>query len=86
MPIQTCTLDGKPGFKWGDSGKCYTYDPNNDKSRSSARAQAAQQALGGPDHAGAAGSACSAKPPCRVWQAGSCARQQCRFRHYYTPE
>lgn len=25
MPIQHCTLpDGRPGFRWGDSGKCYT--------------------------------------------------------------
>jgi len=24
MPIKRCYVDGKPGFKWGDSGKCYT--------------------------------------------------------------
>jgi len=24
MPLKTCTLDGKAGYKWGDSGKCYT--------------------------------------------------------------
>ena len=24
MPIKKCMVDGKSGFKWGDSGKCYT--------------------------------------------------------------
>lgn len=24
MPIKPCQNDGKPGHKWGDSGKCYT--------------------------------------------------------------
>lgn len=23
-PIKKCQSKGKPGFKWGDSGKCYT--------------------------------------------------------------
>ena len=23
MPIQKCTSDGKPGYKWGEEGKCY---------------------------------------------------------------
>ena len=30
MPIQTCTKDGKSGFKYGDSGTCYT-GPNAKK-------------------------------------------------------
>jgi hypothetical protein len=24
MPIKQCQLNGKPGYKWGDGGKCYT--------------------------------------------------------------
>jgi len=24
MPIQKCVKDGKSGWKWGKSGKCYT--------------------------------------------------------------
>lgn len=26
MPIKRCQSDGKSGYKWGDSGKCYTGD------------------------------------------------------------
>lgn len=24
MPVKRCNLNGKPGWKWGDSGICYT--------------------------------------------------------------
>ena len=24
MPLKTCNVDGKSGYKWGDQGKCYT--------------------------------------------------------------
>lgn len=24
MPVQRCTKNGKPGWKWGESGTCYT--------------------------------------------------------------
>ena len=24
MPLKKCSSDGKSGWKWGDSGKCYT--------------------------------------------------------------
>jgi len=24
MPLQQCTVDGHPGWKWGASGTCYT--------------------------------------------------------------
>jgi len=24
MPLKKCTSNGKSGYKWGDSGKCYT--------------------------------------------------------------
>lgn len=43
MPIKKCTSDGKPGYKWGDSGKCYTYTPNNESSRKRAEENAKKQ-------------------------------------------
>ena len=42
MPVQSCTKDGKPGFRWGKTGKCYTY--SNEKSRKEAIAKAQKQA------------------------------------------
>lgn len=45
MPVKSCELDTKPGFKWGDSGKCYTYTPNNEGSLRKARKKAAIQGL-----------------------------------------
>lgn len=44
MPIQSCSLNGKPGYQYGDSGKCYTYTPGNDASKGMARAKAEKQA------------------------------------------
>ena len=44
MPIQNCSLNGKPGYQYGDSGKCYTYTPGNDDSKGKARAKAEKQA------------------------------------------
>ena len=32
MPIMKCQKDGKPGYKWGNKGKCYTYDINDEHS------------------------------------------------------
>jgi hypothetical protein len=43
MPIKRCRKNGKPGFKFGDSGTCYTYTPNNPASRKRARNKAARQ-------------------------------------------
>jgi len=43
MPVMSCKQGGKPGFKWGDSGKCYTYTANDPVSRAKARNKAAQQ-------------------------------------------
>lgn len=43
MPIQPCNKDGKPGFRWGQSGACYTYTPGNNAARKAARAKAARQ-------------------------------------------
>lgn len=43
MPVQRYVLDGRPGFKWGERGTCYTYAPNNDAGREHAREKAEQQ-------------------------------------------
>jgi len=43
MPIQSCTEDGKPGFRTGRTGKCYTYTPGNEQSRKRAIAKARKQ-------------------------------------------
>lgn len=44
MPIQSCQENGKPGFKFGTSGKCYTYTPGNEDSRTAAQRKALAQA------------------------------------------
>lgn len=41
MPIQSCIKDGKPGFRWGKTGKCYTY--SNEVSRKAAISKAQKQ-------------------------------------------
>ncbi|MCK5609872.1 minor capsid protein [Candidatus Pacearchaeota archaeon] len=49
MPVTQCTLNGHPGFKWGKSGKCYTYDPSSKTSKNRAKKKAILQgvAVGG---------------------------------------
>ena len=43
MPVQRCEREGKPGYQWGDSGKCYTYTPNDEDSRKRAKDKAKEQ-------------------------------------------
>lgn len=43
MPVKSCNKDGKPGYKWGDSGKCYTYTPGNEQSKKAAKEKAIKQ-------------------------------------------
>lgn len=45
MPIKPCQSGGKPGYRWGDRGKCYTYEPGDEASRRRARRRAIDQAL-----------------------------------------
>ena len=45
MPIQSCRSDGKPGYKWGDRGKCYTYTAGDSAGRKRARAKAIAQGV-----------------------------------------
>jgi hypothetical protein len=42
MPVKTCQIDGKSGYKWGDSGTCYTTADGYD--RALAQGQAIQAA------------------------------------------
>lgn len=43
MPVQNCTKNNKPGYKWGEQGTCYTYTPGNTKERMEARLKAEAQ-------------------------------------------
>lgn len=45
MPVKECEDNSKPGLKWGDSGKCYTYTPNNEGSRNKAKKKAIIQGI-----------------------------------------
>jgi len=45
MPLQRCQLNGKQGWKWGASGKCYTYEEKNETSQKTARRKAARQGV-----------------------------------------
>lgn len=43
MPVHECREDGKPGYKWGTHGHCYTYSPGNEASRKRAKNKAHKQ-------------------------------------------
>lgn len=43
MPVKNCLSDGKPGYKWGDQGHCYTYTPGDESSRKRAKEKAVKQ-------------------------------------------
>jgi hypothetical protein len=43
MPVKKCSEGGKPGYKCGDSGKCYTYSGGNERSRKNAKRKAILQ-------------------------------------------
>ena len=45
MPIQSCTKDGKQGFKWGRTGKCYTYSSEASRKRAIERARKQGRAI-----------------------------------------
>lgn len=40
MPVQKCQSGSKPGFRWGQAGKCYTYEPGNSTARKEAKRKA----------------------------------------------
>ena len=43
MPVRSCRSGGKPGYKYGQSGKCYTYTAGDASSRKKAKSKAAKQ-------------------------------------------
>ena len=43
MPVKECTKDGRPGYKYGEGGYCFTYLPGNAESRKSAELKAVFQ-------------------------------------------
>lgn len=45
MPIGHCEANGKPGFKYGNNGKCYTYTPGNKASEKAAKEKAILQGV-----------------------------------------
>jgi hypothetical protein len=45
MPVGPCSSNGKPGFKWGDSGVCYTYTSGDKASMDAARKKANAQGI-----------------------------------------
>ncbi len=40
MPVQSCEIDGKSGYKWSDGGTCYTGE--NARKRASRQGKAIQ--------------------------------------------
>jgi hypothetical protein len=45
MPVNPCSENGKSGFKWGGSGKCYLYERGNAESMGEAKRKATIQGL-----------------------------------------
>lgn len=45
MPLNDCQSEGLPGVKWGEAGKCYTYQPGDEAGREAAVAKALAQAV-----------------------------------------
>jgi len=43
MPVRRCFQNGKSGYQWGESGKCYTYKSGDEESQSRAKAKAEEQ-------------------------------------------
>lgn len=44
-PVMRCMGDGDPGYKYGDSGRCYTYTKGNNSSKRKARRKARLQGI-----------------------------------------
>jgi hypothetical protein len=45
MPVRSCSDGDKPGYKWGDSGKCYLYTAGDEKSIEAAKMKAQMQGV-----------------------------------------
>jgi hypothetical protein len=40
MPVKKCQENGRPGYKCGDTGKCYTYKSGDESGRKNAKRKA----------------------------------------------
>ena len=45
MPIHNTTVDGRPAYQWGKTGKKYVYTAGDKKSRERAKKKAIKQGL-----------------------------------------
>ena len=45
MPIQSCHLNGKSGFRFGPTGKCYTYTTERGRLQAIEKAKAQRRAI-----------------------------------------
>lgn len=43
MPVRRAKKKGKPGFRYGSTGRVYTYTPGNARSKANAHAKAEAQ-------------------------------------------
>ena len=43
LPVQPCSEGGKPGWRWGQAGKCYVFKRGSAKGSKMAKAKAAKQ-------------------------------------------
>jgi len=43
MPVRSCSENNRPGYRWGEEGKCYTYKKGDKEGASRARARAERQ-------------------------------------------
>lgn len=44
MPLQPCEVNGKSGWRWGRKGKCFIYNPNDERSEKRAKSRAKAEA------------------------------------------
>jgi hypothetical protein len=45
MPVTPCQQDGKPGYRWGQGGRCFTYDAKDEAAKDAAKKKALQQGV-----------------------------------------
>jgi hypothetical protein len=45
VPLQRCEDGGRPGWRWGQAGKCYTYAPGSAAAQRLAKQRAMAQAV-----------------------------------------
>ena len=45
MPLERCEAEGKPGWRWGKTGKCYGYAKGDKAGSLAAKKRAIKQAI-----------------------------------------